>query len=113
MENIAKKPVGKIVAEYFSSYSVFESHKINYYNKGKRTLEGVAAEHAIDLPALTREIKKNRSSSRKDEEFNSWLLDSLCDKPLLKFSVFNLEGDLTSILEYFYSFFLTNQRAIP
>jgi regulator of cell morphogenesis and NO signaling len=78
MENIAKKPVGQIVAEDFSTYSVFESHKIDYYNKGKRTLEGVAAEHAIDLTALISEIeKKKRSSSPKDEDFNSWPLDAL------------------------------------
>ena len=79
MENIDKKPVGQIVAEDFSTYSVFESHQIDYYNKGKRTLEEVAAEDHIDLPALTGEIEKKRSSSQKDEDFNSWPLDALCE----------------------------------
>ena len=79
MENIDKKPVGQIVAEDFSTYSVFESHKIDYYNKGKQTLEEVAAEHAIDLPALTSEIEKKKRSSSGEEDFNSWSLDTLCE----------------------------------
>ncbi|MGN6268023.1 MAG: DUF542 domain-containing protein [Ginsengibacter sp.] len=79
MENIAKKPVGQIVAEDPATYSVFESHKIDYYNKGKRTLEEVAAEDHIDLPALTGEIEKKRSSSRENEDLNSWPLDTLCE----------------------------------
>jgi regulator of cell morphogenesis and NO signaling len=79
MDNIAKKPVGQIVAEDFSTYSVFESHQIDYYNKGKQTLEEVAAEHSIDLPALTGEIENKHSSSQKEEDFNLWSLDALCE----------------------------------
>lgn len=80
MENLDKKPIGQIVAEDFSTYPVFESHKIDYYNKGKRALEEVAGEHKIDLPALKNEIAgKKNPPSKENEDFNSWLLDTLSE----------------------------------
>jgi regulator of cell morphogenesis and NO signaling len=80
MENIDQKPIGQIVAEDFRTYPVFESHKIDYYNKGKRGLDEVAGEHKIDLPALKNEIARVKDSpSGGDEDFNSWLLDALSE----------------------------------
>jgi regulator of cell morphogenesis and NO signaling len=88
MESIEKKPVGQIVADDFTTYAVFESHKIDYYNNGKQILEEVAAEHAIDLPALISEIeKKKRSAPQKHEDFNSWPLDALCDHIIKNYHV--------------------------
>ena len=80
MENIDKKPVGQIVAEDYRTYPVFESHKIDYYNKGKRSLQEVADEHKIDLQTLKNEIaKKKESPSEEDDNFNSWVLDALSE----------------------------------
>jgi len=80
MENIDEKPVGQIVAEDYRTYSVFESHKIDYYNKGKRSLREVADEHKIDLQALKNEIAKTKvSQPKEDEDFNSWMLDVLSE----------------------------------
>ena len=80
MENIDKKPVGQIVAEDYRTYPVFESHKIDYYNKGKRSLLEVADEHKIDLQTLKNEIaKKKESPSEEDDNFNSWVLDALSE----------------------------------
>ena len=78
MENIDEKPVGQIVAEDYRTYPVFESHKIDFYNKGKRSLREVADEHKIDLQALKNEIAKtNDSQPKEDEDYNSWMLDVL------------------------------------
>jgi regulator of cell morphogenesis and NO signaling len=78
MENIDEKPVGQIVAESYRTLAVFESHKIDYYNKGKRSLREVADEHKIDLQVIKNEIeKKNETPSEDDDNFNSWLLDAL------------------------------------
>lgn len=78
MENIDKKPVGQIVAEDFRTYPVFESHKIDYYNKGRQSLQEVANEHKIDLQALINEIgQKKESSPGENQDFNSWPLDTL------------------------------------
>ena len=80
MEDIDKMPVGQIVAENYRTYPVFESHKIDYYNKGKQTLEEVADEHKINLQALRDEIAKKRDSPiKEDEDFNSWRLDALSE----------------------------------
>ena len=80
MENIDKKPVGQIVAEDYRTYPVFESHKIDYYNKGKRSLQEVADEHKIDLQTLKNEIaKKKESPSEEDDNFNSRGLDALSE----------------------------------
>jgi len=80
MENIDNKPVGQMVAENYQTYSVFESHKIDYYNKGRQTLQEVADAHQIDLQALKDEIaKKKESSTKEDENFNSWPLDTLSE----------------------------------
>ncbi|HJY21975.1 MAG TPA: DUF542 domain-containing protein, partial [Hanamia sp.] len=80
MENIDKKLVGQIVAEDYRTYPVFESHKIDYYNKGKRSLQEVADEHKIDLQTLKNEIaKKKESPSEEDDNFNSWVLDALSE----------------------------------
>ncbi|HEV2831774.1 MAG TPA: DUF542 domain-containing protein, partial [Hanamia sp.] len=80
MENIDEKPVGQIVAENYQTYPVFENHKIDYYNKGKRSLQEVANEYKIDLQALKNEIAKQKdNSSGEDEDFNSWVLDALSD----------------------------------
>jgi regulator of cell morphogenesis and NO signaling len=80
MENIDEKPVGQIVAEYYRTYPVFESHKIDYYNKGKRSLQEVANEHKIDLQALKNEIaKKKESPSEEEDNFNSLALDALSE----------------------------------
>jgi regulator of cell morphogenesis and NO signaling len=80
MENIDKKPIGQIVAEDYRTYPVFESHQIDYYNKGKQSLKEVADEHKIDLEALKNEIeKKKESPSEKEEDFNSWVLDALAN----------------------------------
>jgi regulator of cell morphogenesis and NO signaling len=78
MENIDKKPVGQIVAENYPTWQVFESHKIDYYNKGKQTLEEVADEHKIDLQVLKNEIEKPKQTG-EDEDFNSRGLDALSD----------------------------------
>jgi regulator of cell morphogenesis and NO signaling len=78
MENIDEKPVGQIVAENYRTYPVFESHKIDYYNKGKRSLREVADEHKIDLDVIKNEIEKKKEiPSEEDEGFNVWLLDDL------------------------------------
>jgi len=80
MENIDKMPVGQIVAENYRTCPVFESHKIDYYNKGKQTLEEVADEHKINLQALRNEIAKKRDSQiKEDKDFNSWMLDALSE----------------------------------
>jgi regulator of cell morphogenesis and NO signaling len=80
MENIDNKPVGQIVAENYRTYPVFESHKIDYYNKGKQSLREVADEHQIDLEALKNEIeKKKETRPEEDEDFNSRMLDALSD----------------------------------
>ena len=80
MENIDKKPVGQIVADSYRTYTVFESHKIDYYNKGKQSLEEVAGDHKIDLQVLRNEIEKTKGSqSGEDEDYNSWKLDALSD----------------------------------
>ena len=80
MENIDEKPVGQIVAENYRTYPVFESHKIDYYNKGKRSLREVANEYKIDLQALKNEIaKKKESPSEEEEDFNSRGLDALSE----------------------------------
>lgn len=80
MENTEKMPVGQIVAEDFRIYPVFESHKIDYYNKGTQSLREVADEHKIDLQALINEItKKKEPSSEEDPGFNSWALDALSE----------------------------------
>jgi regulator of cell morphogenesis and NO signaling len=80
MENIDEKPVGQIVAENYRTYAVFESHQIDYYNKGDQTLQEVAGEHKIDLQTLENEIaKKKDAQTEKDENFNSWGLDVLSD----------------------------------
>jgi regulator of cell morphogenesis and NO signaling len=80
MENIDEKPVGQIVAENYQTYPVFESHKIDYYNKGKQSLQEVSEEHKIDLQALKNEIAKQKDNpSGEDEDFNSWVLDALSD----------------------------------
>lgn len=78
MENIDKKPVGQIVAENYQTYVVFENHKIDYYNKGKRSLQEVADERKTNLQALKDEIAK-RKETGEDEDFNSWSLDALAD----------------------------------
>ena len=80
MENIDKKPVGQIVAEDYRTLQVFESHKIDYYNKGKRSLEEVADEYKTDLQSLKNEIaSKKETPSGEEQNFNSWLLDALAD----------------------------------
>lgn len=80
MENIDHKPVGQIVAEDYQTYPVFESHKIDYYNKGRQTLQEVADAHNIDLRALKNEIaKKKDAATEDDEDFNSWPLDALSE----------------------------------
>jgi len=80
MENIDNKPVGQIVAEDYRTYPVFESHKIDYYNKGRQTLQEVAATHKIDLQALKDEIAKKKDAPNEEEEdFNSWPLDALSE----------------------------------
>lgn len=80
MENIDKKPVGQIVAEDYRTYPVFESHKIDYYNKCKRSLQEVAEEHKIDLQALKNKIAKIKESpSEEEDNFNSWGLDALSE----------------------------------
>ena len=80
MENIDKKPVGQIVAEDYRTWQVFESHKIDYYNKGKQSLQEVSDKHKIDLQALKNEIAKKKSTLTEEEhDFNSWDLDRLSD----------------------------------
>jgi regulator of cell morphogenesis and NO signaling len=80
MENIDEMPVGQIVAEAYRTYPVFESHKIDYYNKGKQSLEEVADEHKINLQALKNEVAKKRDTPiKEDEDYNSWRLDSLSE----------------------------------
>jgi len=80
MQNIGKKAIGQIVADDFRTYPVFESYKIDYYNKGKRDLEEVADEHKMDLQALTNEIiKKKESTFEENPDFNSWSLDALSE----------------------------------
>ena len=80
MENIDNKPVGQIVAEDYQTYPVFESHKIDYYNKGRQTLQEVAKAHTIDLQALKDEIaKKKDAPAQEEEDFNSWPLDALSE----------------------------------
>lgn len=86
MENIDKKPIGQIVAEDSRTYLVFENHKIDYYNKGRQSLQEVAEEHKIDLQALISEIaKKKESSSEEDPGFNSWPLDALSEYIVKKY----------------------------
>ena len=80
MENIDNKPVGQIVAEYYRSYPVFESHKIDYYNKGTQSLQEAAEAHKTDLQELRNELaKKKDAATEEDEDFNSWPLDALSD----------------------------------
>jgi regulator of cell morphogenesis and NO signaling len=79
MENIDKKPIGQIVAENYRTYPVFESYKIDYYNKGKRGLQEVANEHKIDLQALKNEIANKEDTPSEEEDFNSLALDALSD----------------------------------
>lgn len=80
MENIDNKPVGQIVAEYYRSYPVFESHKIDYYNKGTQSLQEAAEAHKIDLQELRNELaKKKDAATEEDEDFNCWPLDALSD----------------------------------
>ena len=80
MENIDKKPVGQIVAEHYRTYPVFESHNIDYYNKGQQTLQQVAVEHQIDLQELKNEIASKKDiQPGEEEDFNSWDLDMLSD----------------------------------
>ena len=80
MENIDEKPVGQIVAESYRTLAVFESHKIDYYNKGKQSLREVADEHKIDLQALKNEIaKKKNAQAGEEQHYNSWMLDALSD----------------------------------
>lgn len=80
MEDIDKKPVGQIVAEDYQTYPVFESHKIDYYNKGKQSLQDAAGAHKIDLQALKNEIASKKDIQTEEaEDFNSWPLDALSD----------------------------------
>lgn len=80
MENIDKEPIGQIVAKNYSAYKVFENHGIDYYNKGKQSLQEVADENRIDLQSIKNEIAKVKDSkSEGDEDFNSWALDTLSD----------------------------------
>jgi len=80
MENIDKKPVGQIVAEDFRTWPVFESHKIDYYNKGRQSLQDVTNEHKIDLQLLINEItEKKETQAEADPDFNSWPLDDLSE----------------------------------
>jgi regulator of cell morphogenesis and NO signaling len=80
MENIDKKPVGQIAAEDYRTLQVFESHKIDYYNKGKQSLQEVADKHKIDLQTLKNEIaKKEGTRFEEEQDFNSWRLDVLSD----------------------------------
>ena len=80
MENIDKKPVGQIVAEDFRTWPVFESHKIDYYNKGWQSLQDVANEHKIGLQLLINEItEKKETQTEADPGFNSWPLDDLSE----------------------------------
>jgi regulator of cell morphogenesis and NO signaling len=81
MENIDNKPVGQIVADDYQTYLLFESHKIDYYNKGRQTLQEVADAHKIDVQALKNEIakKKDASTEEEEEDFNSWPLDALSE----------------------------------
>jgi regulator of cell morphogenesis and NO signaling len=80
MENIDKKPIGQIVADNYAVWQVFESHKIDYYNKGRQRLEEVADQYKIDLQTLKSEIeKKEGNQSEENEDFNSWTLDALSD----------------------------------
>ena len=80
MENIDKKPIGQIVAESYPTWQVFESNNIDYYNKGKQSLEEVAGQYKIDLQALKSEIEKEEGNrSEENEDFNSWTLDALSD----------------------------------
>jgi len=80
MENLDKKPIGQIVADDFRTYPVFESHKIDYYNKGKRALDEVAGEHKIDLQSLKNEIAGTKEiPSEGDDDFNSCELDALAE----------------------------------
>ena len=75
MENI---PIGQIVAKDFNTYTVFESHHIDYYNKGKQTLQEVAEKNDINLQAFQNEIAKAKDSKPGgDEDFDSWDLDIL------------------------------------
>lgn len=79
MENIDNKPVGQIVADNYPAWQIFEVHKIDYYNKGKQSLEEVAVQHKIDLQALKNEIAKKERVQSEDEDFNSFALDTLSD----------------------------------
>lgn len=80
MENIDKRPIGQIVAEDYSTYKVFEKHRIDYYNKGKQNLREAADENKIDLQSIKNEIAKLKDSkSEGDGDFNSWALDTLSD----------------------------------
>lgn len=80
MENIDNKPVGQIVAEDYQTYPVFESHKIDYYNEGRQTLQEVAEANKIDLQAFKNEIaKKKNAPTEDDEDFNSLPLDALSE----------------------------------
>lgn len=80
MENIDEEPIGQIVAEDYNIYNVFENHNIDYYNKGKQTLQEVADENKIDLQSIKNEIANAKDcKSGEDEDFNSLALDTLSD----------------------------------
>lgn len=80
MEDITKLSVGQIVSHNFITWKVFENYNIDYYNRGKQSLNEAAKEKNIEINTLIADLKNIiAEETNANEDYNAWPLDVLAD----------------------------------
>lgn len=72
------KSIAELVTEDFKRASIFKKYGIDFCCGGKKKLEQVCEQKALDSETIINELKA-LDSSEKTEDWNSWSLEKLAD----------------------------------
>lgn len=84
MEKIVETPVGQLVAKNYAVSSVLEKYRIDFFNRGERSLLEIEVEQDIDREKIVEQIERLlKEELPEKEKYNEWPLDKLVEHIIL------------------------------